>query len=403
MSGEDRKTRRGLLAGGAAVVGTAAGAVLLGATNAEAANGSPVLAGRENSASNTTALTNASPVATARLTSSHATSATAHGLVIAAKGGYGISATSSTNHAISAATAGATKGAVVAVHNGPVGSGAALVANGRNNSGAVISNSQTDKPALLATATSSEFTPATAIRAVVAGPHGVGVRAQGKTAVSADSDDGTAISATCAGFHGLAVGVSINVLQTNPEFDAIGLSVGAGIDPPNATAYNGTAISAWGNARVNGELTMSSGGFRIDHPLDSANKYLTHSFVQSPDMKNVYDGAVTADASGEAEVAMPAWFDALNKDLRYQLTAVGGPAPALHVKAKLADGKFTIAGAQAGQEICWQITGTRKDAWANANRVEVEPDKPNRERGTFLFPKGFGQPEAKRLGYRKPR
>jgi hypothetical protein len=44
--------------------------------------------------------------------------------------------------------------------------------------------------------------------------------------------------------------------------------------------------------------------FRIDHPLDPANKYLNHSAVESPDMKNIYDGVVTLDADGEAVVEL---------------------------------------------------------------------------------------------------
>jgi hypothetical protein len=32
-----------------------------------------------------------------------------------------------------------------------------------------------------------------------------------------------------------------------------------------------------------------------DHPLDSANKYMNHSFVESPEMKNVYDGVAVLD------------------------------------------------------------------------------------------------------------
>ena len=42
------------------------------------------------------------------------------------------------------------------------------------------------------------------------------------------------------------------------------------------------------------------GSFKIDHPLDPANKYLYHSFVESPVMKNIYDGTVVTDGSGTA-------------------------------------------------------------------------------------------------------
>jgi len=80
-----------------------------------------------------------------------------------------------------------------------------------------------------------------------------------------------------------------------------------------------------GNVRISGHLSKSSGGFKIDHPLDPANKYLYHSFVESPDMKNVYDGVVALDDKGEAVIDLPNWFGALNKDFRYQLTAIRAP------------------------------------------------------------------------------
>jgi hypothetical protein len=38
-----------------------------------------------------------------------------------------------------------------------------------------------------------------------------------------------------------------------------------------------------GNLTVNGTLAKGSGSFVIDHPLDPANKYLYHSFVESPE------------------------------------------------------------------------------------------------------------------------
>jgi hypothetical protein len=40
------------------------------------------------------------------------------------------------------------------------------------------------------------------------------------------------------------------------------------------------------------------GSFKIDHPLDPANKYLYHSFVESPDMMNIYNGNTVTDVSG---------------------------------------------------------------------------------------------------------
>src|SRR5919197_2426169 len=66
-----------------------------------------------------------------------------------------------------------------------------------------------------------------------------------------------------------------------------------------------------GDVNITGRLHKAGGSFKIDHPLDPENKYLYHSFVESPDMKNVYDGVVVLDAAGEALVPLPDWFEAL--------------------------------------------------------------------------------------------
>lgn len=134
---------------------------------------------------------------------------------------------------------------------------------------------------------------------------------------------------------------------------------------------------------------------KIDHPLDQGNKYLYHSFVESSEMKNIYDGVVALDSKGEVEVELPAWFEALNGDFRYQLTPLGAPAPNLHVARKVSGGRFVIAGGQSGLEVSWQVTGVRKDAWAQANQVEMEKEKPLNERGLYLYPELHSEPKEK--------
>ncbi len=74
-------------------------------------------------------------------------------------------------------------------------------------------------------------------------------------------------------------------------------------------------------------MTKAGGSFRIDHPLDPEDKYLYHSFVESADMMNVYNGTVTLDGDGGARVRLPDWFEALNRDYRYQLTPIGAQLP----------------------------------------------------------------------------
>src|SRR5215213_1977294 len=137
--------------------------------------------------------------------------------------------------------------------------------------------------------------------------------------------------------------------------------------------------------------------FQIDHPLDPQNKYLMHTCVESSEMKNVYDGVARLDKDGTASVELPEWCEALNEDFCYQLTAVGGAAPNLHVAEEISENRFKIAGGKEGMKVCWQVTGTRKDAWAAANPVEVEEEKPQEERGRYLHPNLYNEPEGRRV------
>jgi hypothetical protein len=149
-----------------------------------------------------------------------------------------------------------------------------------------------------------------------------------------------------------------------------------------------------GNVSVTGKLTKGSGSFKIDHPLDPANKYLSHSFVESPDMMNVYNGNITTDKHGMATVALPSYFEALNADFRYQLTVIGQFAQAI-VQHEIKGNQFTIKTNKPGVKVSWQVTGIRHDAYANADRIPVEEDKPSAEQGYYLHPEVFGQPTSK--------
>jgi len=153
-----------------------------------------------------------------------------------------------------------------------------------------------------------------------------------------------------------------------------------------------------GNVTVTGTLSKGGGGFRIDHPLDPETKYLSHSFVESPDMKNVYDGVVRLDSAGEAWVELPEWFEALNRDFRYQLTCIGGFAP-VYVAEELSGNRFKIAGGKAGMKVSWQLTGIRQDKFADANRIPVEEEKPPEHVGRYLHPAAYGHSESMFVNY----
>jgi len=171
-----------------------------------------------------------------------------------------------------------------------------------------------------------------------------------------------------------------------------------GVEGKSTSGYAGYFI---GNVNVSGTLSKTAGSFRIDHPLDPAHKYLQHSFVESPDMMDVYNGNVTTDDQGYATVPLPRWFQALNKDFRYQLTTIGQFAQAI-VDQEIANNHFTIQTDKPNVKVSWQVTGIRHDPYANDHRIQVEVRKPRAEQGTYVYPQGYGKPRSLEVGEKTP-
>ena len=164
-------------------------------------------------------------------------------------------------------------------------------------------------------------------------------------------------------------------------------------DGGDTTAYfNGSVV-------VTGTLYKGSLAFVIDHPLDPENKYLYHSGVESPDMKNVYDGIALLDGNGEARVELPDWFESLNRDFRYQLTALGSSGPDLYVAEEISNNSFKISGGKPGMKVSWQVTGIRRDPYAEKHRIPVVQEKSANERGKYLHPDAYNMPETMGINY----
>ncbi|MBO6739771.1 MAG: hypothetical protein JJ916_07925 [Phycisphaerales bacterium] len=185
-------------------------------------------------------------------------------------------------------------------------------------------------------------------------------------------------SRTAFGVYGSAqVGNS-----SNTAYGVYGATFG-----PGGTQYAGYFS---GNVHVAGTLSKLSGSFKIDHPLDPENKYLSHSFVESPDMMNIYNGVITLDADGNAVVDLPDYFEALNRDFRYQLTAIGAPMPNLYIASEISSNEFSIAGGVPNAKVSWEVMGIRQDPSAQANPIIVEEQKPEQHRGKYLDPEAYG-------------
>ena len=168
---------------------------------------------------------------------------------------------------------------------------------------------------------------------------------------------------------------------------------------------HGSSVSGYagvfdGKVSILGSLTKSAGSFKIDHPLDPANKYLYHSFVESPDMLNVYNGNVLLNQEGEAWVELPQWFQALNKEFRYQLTCIGEHAP-VFIADEIHENRFRIAGGYEGMRVSWQVTGVRHDPYAKMHPIVVEELKPIEQKGRLLHPGEYHQPESMGIDYER--
>jgi len=101
-------------------------------------------------------------------------------------------------------------------------------------------------------------------------------------------------------------------------------------------------------------------------------------------------------------VELPSYFGALNKDFRYQLTCIGGFAP-VYVASEIQDNRFVIAGAKPGLKVSWQVTGVRKDPFAEQNRVIPEVDKQPGEQGLYLYPEAYGLPRSRGIAFDSPK
>jgi len=202
----------------------------------------------------------------------------------------------------------------------------------------------------------------------------------------------------CAGVFGVGGGVDSNGVIGEANNGASAYGVWGKSTTGIAGYFSGSHPGEPGKVVVTGMLVKAGGGFKIDHPLDPENKYLSHSFVESPDMLNVYNGNVTTDTNGDATITLPEYFETLNQDFRYQLTMIGQFAQSMVAK-EIRNNQFTIKTDRPNVKVSWQVTGVRKDPFANKQRLLVEEDKPAHERRMYLHPEAYGKPKTQSIDH----
>jgi len=140
----------------------------------------------------------------------------------------------------------------------------------------------------------------------------------------------------------------------------------------NSAAFNGQTATASSQLRC-GTLSKTGGSFTIDHPVDPYGKILNHYFIEGPEMRNIYEGSVILDANGRAEVKLPDYFSALNRNPHIQLTGVG--TSDVYVAEEVSGNRFVIGG-KPGTKVYWQVTGERQDVSAEAIRRMMPVEQP---------------------------
>jgi hypothetical protein len=331
--------------------------------------------------------------------------------------GSGIRGDSVSGHGGVFTTQHADRSGLVASNTASSGTGAAITAQGGSNRAVYATTDSVNSNALEARHVTVTATSASAVAAYAQAAIGVSASSQASYGIYGYSQHNEGIygsSADTTGIHGAGspgvYGSSTNTAGTGVfgysyGGDGHGLVGSIAVDSGTAAGVYGESAGSTsyagyfvGNVAVGGTLSKGGGSFRIDHPLDPANRILQHSFVESPDMMNIYNGLATTDARGLATVELPAWFEALNRDIRYQLTPLGGWTEAW-IAREVEGREFTIATRVPHARVSWQLTGIRRDAWAEANRIEVELDKTRDQKGRYLHPVEHGQPASRGVDY----
>lgn len=161
----------------------------------------------------------------------------------------------------------------------------------------------------------------------------------------------------------------------------------------NADGTNGIGVYGQGTAYgVFSQGNIAASGtksFLIDHPLDPENKTLRHYCAEGPEPMNEYSGVATLDRNGEAVVALPDYFESINRDYRYQLTCMGRFAP-VYVAEEIHDNVFVIAGGESGMRVSWEVKAVRNDLWVQTHGAPVEQAKSEQNRGKLIQPELYG-------------
>ena len=182
--------------------------------------------------------------------------------------------------------------------------------------------------------------------------------------VQGSSDDGTGLRGDSA----KRVGVRRRSFTGDGVF-------GSCLDQPNGPKTRGHGIHGSAPGPSPDASTGPFAGF-FEHDVKITGRlYVGNTLVAHPlaMQTTAAAGVVDLDGNGEAVVELPNGLADLHTNFRYQLTAVGGPAPNLHVAQEISGDSVKIAGGTGDIKVSWQVGAEAKDAPVPSERASEVP------------------------------
>ncbi len=217
-------------------------------------------------------------------------------------------------------------------------------------------------------------------------PNNVGVQGEGYTGVAGSTTDGRGVSGFAYGFE-----QNYGILGQSNSQSAYGVFGGLG-----SSSGSGYGVYANGDSGASGTKS-----FRIDHPFDPENKYLVHYSNESPTPQNQYFGVIKTDSKGFAWVALPDYFEEINKDIKFQLTVVDESEDFILAKVskKVQANRFQVRTSKPNVEVSWMVVGTRNDLYCRSKAITDVRPKEGSEVGTYQHPELYGFGPERRIAY----
>ncbi len=210
-------------------------------------------------------------------------------------------------------------------------------------------------------------------------------------AISAGADLSTGSSGKLTvGYGGISCGGTITMtsggtkdIQSQDIYPIVDNTYNLGLNLPSFRWANIYGV----NLDCTGSISANVKAFCIDHPLDLKNKVLRHSSVESPEMRNAYYGQAET-VNGKIIIKLPEWWIALNgsdkSEYTYNFTSIGTYSR-LYVSKEIENNEFEVTSLDGDCRFSWIVSGIRHDRYAEENRIKVEEEKKEEEKGKLFY------------------